>query len=170
MDERARSAKSASSVPRVLLPAISDAVQGPEDQPAGNSRGTILIIDDERSVREFIGEVLRTEGYRVMLASDGREALTICDRESGAIKAAVLDVVIPVMGAKEFLPAFLAQHPEAKILLTSGYSEAAARQLCAAYPGAAFIKKPYSAQQIASATQKLPGVKPSAAPTLGDPN
>jgi two-component system CheB/CheR fusion protein len=142
---------------RIFLPVISDAVQEPEDQPVGNSRGTILIVDDEGAVREFVGTVLRQQGYRVVLASDGREALTTCDREGGDIHAVLLDVVMPVMGAKEFLPVFGVRHPEAKVLLTSGYDEAGARQLCAAYPMAAFIQKPYTAQQIASAVGKLLG-------------
>jgi two-component system cell cycle sensor histidine kinase/response regulator CckA len=142
---------------RILLPVIDDALQEPEDQPVGNSRGTILVVDDEGAVREFIRTVLRQQGYRVVLASDGREALTICDRKDGDIQAVMLDVVMPVMGAKEFLPVFGVRHPEAKVLLTSGYDEAAARELCATYPWAAFIQKPYTAQQIASAIRKLLG-------------
>lgn len=145
---------------RILLPVISSAVQEPEDQPAGSSRGTILVIDDERSVRTFIGAALRQHGYRVALASDGREGLAICDREGGDIHAVVLDVVMPVMGAKEFLPVFGARYPEAKVLLTSGYDEAGARQLCVAYPDAAFIQKPYTAQQIACAIRKLLEISP----------
>ncbi|MCZ2075030.1 MAG: PAS domain S-box protein [Bryobacterales bacterium] len=142
---------------RILLPAMSNAEQKPEDQRADNSRGTILVVDDDGAVREFIGAVLRQEEYRVVLASHGREALTICDRENGDIHAVILDVVMPVMGAKEFLPVFGVLHPEAKVLLTSGYDEAEASQLCAAYPVTAFIQKPYTAQQLASAIRNLLG-------------
>jgi PAS domain S-box-containing protein len=117
-------------------------------------RGTILVVDDEASVRAFIGAVLRRKGYRVLEASDGREALAIFDREKGAIEGVVLDVVMPVMGANELLPLLKARKPNIAILLTSGYSEAEARRLSAAYPGAAFIQKPYTARQILKALQQ----------------
>jgi PAS domain S-box-containing protein len=140
---------------RILLPVFGDAAQEPEGPAALPSRGAILVVDDEPSVREFIATVLRREGYRVLPASDGLEALAMCDRETGALDATVLDVVMPGMGAKEFLPAFRARYPAARILLTSGYSEVEARRLCAAYRGAGFIQKPYTALQLAVAIQKL---------------
>lgn len=90
-----------------------------------------------------------------MPAADGRDALAVYGRENGRIDALVLDVVMPVMGANELLPILAGRQPNLKILLTSGYSESEARRLCAAYPGAAFIQKPYTAQQITRAVDEL---------------
>ncbi len=143
---------------RVLLPVAEDRVQQGEDQPDANGRTTVLVVDDEPSVRQFIGSVVHRRKYRVLEASDGRDALAVCDREAGEIDAAILDVVMPLMGAKELLPELKARQPKMKILLTSGYSESEARRLCAQYPGAAFIQKPYTAQQIAKAVDDLLGV------------
>jgi PAS domain S-box-containing protein len=140
---------------RVLLPVAHGAVQALEEQPQANGRVTVLVVDDEASVREFIGAVLLRHGYRVLKATDGRDALAVFDRENGAIDAVVLDVVMPVMGANDLLPAIKTRRPHTKVLLTSGYSEAEARRLCAEYPGAAFIQKPYTATQIAAALQEL---------------
>jgi two-component system cell cycle sensor histidine kinase/response regulator CckA len=128
-------------------------------EPETNGRGAVLVVDDEASVRDFIGAVLQKQGYRVLFAEDGREALALLEQEDGKIEAAVLDVVMPIMGANELLPKMKARQPEIKVLLTSGYSEAEARRLCAAYPGATFIQKPYTAQQILQAVETLLGVE-----------
>ncbi len=126
-------------------------------EPLANARGTIMVADDESSVREFIGAVLQRDGYRVLEAVDGREALAIFDREKGEIDGVVLDVVMPVMGANELLPELKARRPDLGILLTSGYSESEAKRLCAAYPGAAFIQKPYTANQISTVVRDVLG-------------
>jgi CheY-like chemotaxis protein len=143
---------------RVLLPAAEDRLPQGDDQPDVDGRVTVLVVDDEPFVRQFIGAVVQRRKYRVLEACDGRDALAVCDREAGEIDAAILDVVMPVMGAKELLPELRARQPKMRILLTSGYSESEARRLCAEYPGAAFIQKPYTAQQITKAIDELLGV------------
>ena len=140
---------------RVFLPAAEARVRGLELQPDANVRATVLVADDERSVRDFIGASLRKHRFRVLTASDGREALALCERRDEKIDAAILDIVMPRMGANELLPAVKALQPNMKILLTSGYSETEARRLCNAYPGADFIEKPYTARQILEALEKL---------------
>ncbi len=142
---------------RVYLPAPDQALRKAEAEPEGGTRATVLVVDDERTIRDFIGTVLRKRGYRVLSASDGREALAVLNRENGSIQAAVLDVVMPLMGANELLPIMRAQQPNIKVLLTSGYSESEARRLCAAFPGAKFIQKPYTAQRITRAFEELLG-------------
>lgn len=146
---------------RVLLPvAETRAVVHADD----GSLGTILVADDEAAVRDFIATVLRQQGYRVLAAQDGRAALQACETEPGAIDAAVLDVVMPGMGAHELLPKIKALRPELKVLLTSGYSEFEARRLSSDYPGAAFIQKPYAARAIADAVRNLLGIEPKTTP------
>jgi PAS domain S-box-containing protein len=139
---------------RVLLPVAHE--QRSASYPVGGEeRATILVVDDEETVRRFIGEALRRKGYCALLASDGREALAVCERERGEVAAAIVDIVMPIMGANDLLPAIKARYPRMRLLLTSGYSESEARRLCAAYPGAVFIQKPYTAQQILDAAEKL---------------
>jgi CheY-like chemotaxis protein len=105
-------------------------------------------------VRAFIGEALRRNGYRVLLASDGREALAICENGEEKIDAVVLDTIMPRMGARELLP-LIGLRPNLRVLLTSGYSESEARRLCVDYPAVDFIGKPYTAHQISKAVGKL---------------
>ncbi|HXS95354.1 MAG TPA: PAS domain S-box protein [Candidatus Limnocylindrales bacterium] len=140
---------------RVFLPAAEARGQEAEAQGDVAGRATVLVVDDERSVRDFIAAVLRKQGYRVLTASDGREALALCQQPGTEIDAAVLDIVMPLMGANELLPAMKELRPNMRVLLTSGYSESEARRLCAAYPGADFIQKPYTAQQISRAITEM---------------
>jgi len=142
---------------RVLLPPSKKDATPVEPAPEEGRAETVLVIDDEATVLEFIGTALRRAGYRVLTASDGRGALEVYDRENGAIETVVLDVVMPVMGAHDLLPELEARNPELKILLTSGYSEAEARRLCTAFPSASFIQKPYTGQQIARAVELIMG-------------
>jgi PAS domain S-box-containing protein len=142
---------------RVLLPAAKRAAMEPNSQRREPGQATVLVVDDESTVRDFIDAVLRRNGYRVLTAFDGREALSVFESERGAIDAIVLDVVMPVMGANDLLPRLKAENPHLKVLLTSGYSETEARRLCAAFPDATFIQKPYTAQQIAAAVGQLLG-------------
>ena len=69
---------------------------------------------------------------------------------------------MPVMGGSEFLAEIKRRRPALKVLLTSGYSEAEAKRLCSSYRDAAFIQKPYTAQQLAKAMENLLGLPPSA--------
>ena len=151
------SSPGAPTVFRVLLPAAKRAAAEPEPKEPVPGRATILVVDDEAAVRDFIGAVLRRHGHHVLTAFDGRDALGVFEREGGKIDAVVLDVVMPVMGANELLPRITAEKSDLKVLLTSGYSESEARRLCADFPGAAYIQKPYTAQQIAAAVRRLLG-------------
>jgi two-component system, cell cycle sensor histidine kinase and response regulator CckA len=139
---------------RVYLP-VAHRAEAAREEPPDEGRGTILVVDDEPAVRDFIAAALREQGFRALTAADGRDALTVSTRENGGIDAVVLDLVMPVMDGNELLPKIIALLPDLKILLTSGYSEIEARRLCAAYPGARFIQKPYTAQQIARALEEL---------------
>jgi len=108
----------------------------------------------EVAVRDFTSAVLRKKDHQVVQASDGQEALAACGSAPSAIGAAIVDIIMPNMSANDFLPSLKAQQPGMRILLTSGYSEAEARWLCAAYPGAAFIQKPDTAPQLARAVDR----------------
>ncbi len=149
------SVRGAGSSFRIFLPPAQDSATMTAPFGETGDFGTVLVVDDERSVREFIGEALRKSGYRVLLASDGREALAICENGEEKIDAVVLDTVMPLMGARELLPLIPGLRPNLRVLLTSGYSELEARRLCVDYPAADFIGKPYTAHQISEAVERL---------------
>ena len=140
---------------RVLLPLTTAAPERAVEHPAGESRGTVLVVDDERSVRDFITAVLRRRGFRVLCAADGQEAVSVSESAGAKVELAVVDLVMPNMGAKDLLPVLIAQNPAMRVLLTSGYSESEARRLCATYPHVAFLQKPYTARQLGKAVSDL---------------
>jgi PAS domain S-box-containing protein len=150
-----RTAPGQGSTFRVLLRAAQSGKREIKEEPADFSRGTILVVDDEEGVRNFISTVLRKKGYRVLEACDGKEALALCVKEDRGLSVVVLDIVMPVMSGGEFLDRVKSVRPDLKVLLTSGYSEAEARHVCAGYEGAAFIQKPYTAHQLEGAVESL---------------
>ncbi len=126
-----------------------------EQKPLGISRGAVLVVDDEETVRKFVSAVLRKNGYRVLEASDGSEALALFESKQTEFGIIIVDLVMPIMGGGEFLAQLKGHRPDLKVLLTSGYSESEARRLCNSFEGAAFIQKPYTAQQLALAVETL---------------
>lgn len=130
---------------RVSFPA---ARTGDREAPGQSRRGTILVVDDEASVRAFVTLALRKHGYRVLEACDGSEALTFFDHEQEHLDLLILDIVMPIMGGHELLPEVMRRRPELKVILTSGYGESEVRRLCASYADAVFIQKPFTARTL----------------------
>lgn len=121
-----------------------------ESVPDAGCAGTVLVVDDEDMAREFIGTVLERRGYSVLSARDGREALEVFDRNPEIVDLVVLDLVMPVAGGAEALAKIRSRRPDAKILVTSGYSRQEAMRMCRDGQANDFIQKPYTAQQLAT--------------------
>ncbi|MGB3398717.1 MAG: sigma-54 dependent transcriptional regulator [Candidatus Deferrimicrobiaceae bacterium] len=82
-------------------------------------KGTILIVDDERNQREILGSILKSEGYRFLLAGSGPEALGILEREQ--VDLVLTDLVMPGMSGEELIDAILVRTPGTPIILNSAY-------------------------------------------------
>ena len=132
---------------RVYFPAEAS---GPEEAPKASqsARGTILVVDDEAYVREFLTAAVSRSGYRVLAAGDCTEALAICEKEMEHLDALIFDVSTHGAGGSEVLREIRAHRPHVKVLLTSGYSESEARERCGGCQCSGFIQKPYSAQEL----------------------
>jgi PAS domain S-box-containing protein len=144
---------------RVYLPCIEDAAdraraETNQQLPCGSE--TVLLVEDEAAVRALSARVLRAQGYRVIEAANGVEALQIARSAQGAEIALVLtDVIMPQMGGKALVKEILALHPDIKVLYTSGYAEnlvIAADQLD---ERAAFIQKPASPAALARKVRQV---------------
>lgn len=113
----------------LYLPAVNGMVDVKEEVETKPfvGRGRILVMDDEARVRGVVGRMLKKMGYDPVLAQDGTEALELYSqaRNSGQPFAAViLDLTIPGgMGGKEVIHQLLAQNPEVKALVSSGYAD-----------------------------------------------
>jgi two-component system cell cycle sensor histidine kinase/response regulator CckA len=114
-------------------------------QPTGARRGTILLADDEPQLRATVSELLRAIGFDVVEASDGVEAVACYERQRPDV--AVLDMTMPGLSGVEALERIRAAHPEAKVILSTGYSE---RDVPSSPSGApsGFLQKPYDLDEL----------------------
>ncbi len=110
----------------IYLPAIQ-ADKAPETQteagPIQRGTETILLVDDEETIRNLGTRLLNKFGYKVVTANDGKEALEIYQRECNSISLIILDLIMPVMDGKKCLAEILRVNPNAKVVLASGHSE-----------------------------------------------
>ena len=92
--------------------------------PPRSARATILLVEDERSLREFLERTLTQAGYRVLAAGDGESALSLSEEFDGEIHLLVTDVMMPLMNGKDLADRLCALRPEIKVLFVSGFSRA----------------------------------------------
>jgi len=115
--------------------------------PADKSRGgseTILVVEDEESVRRVVKRVLEGLGYKVLEAGDGEEALKKYGQYHGPVHLLVTDVIMPGIGGKELVNYLQKKYPNLQALYISGYTDAAISHHGALEPGAFFIQKPFT--------------------------
>lgn len=143
---------------RILLPALETGV--PPAVRGARSAAGIMVVDDEPSVREFMQNVLKRRGYRVITAPGGREALSLLEQHAD-IGLVVLDVIMPGINGGETLRTIKEKKQSVKVLVTSGHDQAEAERLCAMGSADGFIQKPYTARKFAEAVAEVLGRKAS---------
>jgi CheY-like chemotaxis protein len=111
-------------------------------------------VDDEPALREMAGVILENSGYTVLAAKDGREAVEIFRRDGQKIAAVLLDMTMPVMGGNEAFRLIREIRPGVAIIMSSGYSEGAAREEMGRDAVAGFIQKPYTAARLVASIQE----------------
>jgi PAS domain S-box-containing protein len=136
---------------KVLLPA-----QERRELPPMESRheplrgtGTVLVVDDEEIIRSSAKNVLELFGYRVILAGDGYEAVRIFQQRAGDIDIVLLDLLMPGMNGEATYRNLCLVRPDVRVVLTSGHSDADEQVHFAANSFAGFIRKPYTAVELA---------------------
>jgi nitrogen-specific signal transduction histidine kinase/CheY-like chemotaxis protein len=105
--------------------------------------GTVLLVDDEDSVRLVAGRILQQLGYQVLSAENGLQALEIYPRERDRIDLVILDMLMPGMGGPETFQKLKEIDPGVRVLLSSGYSLDGEAQQVMAAGARGFIQKPY---------------------------
>jgi two-component system cell cycle sensor histidine kinase/response regulator CckA len=135
---------------KIYFPAVHQTAAVAGSRPAGEetvSGGseTLLVVEDESTVRNLACGVLASRGYDVLAASNGREALQVVSSHQGnPISLVVTDVIMPEMGGKVMAEWLKATHPDIKILFTSGYTDDALAPQGVLEEGVQFFSKPYS--------------------------
>jgi two-component system cell cycle sensor histidine kinase/response regulator CckA len=111
------------------------------------ARQTILIVDDDSAVRTFIGGVLRQQGFAILEAANGAEALAVLGSRAARVDLAILDLVMPKMGGLDLANRLGGSRNEPKILYISGEHSVAMDSLARSAPHQ-LLTKPFSAQQL----------------------
>jgi signal transduction histidine kinase/DNA-binding response OmpR family regulator len=130
-------------LPRVETPAGDGRPGGAAGDLAGGSE-TILLVEDERTLRDLAREILLEHGYRVLEAQHGPEALGVAEQHKRRIDLLVTDVVMPHMSGRELAERLAETHPAMKVLYMSGYTDDAIVHHGVLRPGTAFVQKPFS--------------------------
>jgi two-component system cell cycle sensor histidine kinase/response regulator CckA len=138
---------------KIYLPRVEDTVVSPQrDTRSTTPYGTetILFVEDEPMVRDISVQALRMQGYTVLEAVNGHEALRVAEEYEGDIHLLVTDVVMPQMGGTELAKRLPATYPDIKILFTSGYTDKAIVHHNVLAPGIAFLQKPFTPGTLTS--------------------
>jgi len=108
---------------------------------------TILLVEDDESLRQLAARVLRNGGYRVLEAANGEDAMNGAG-DHGQVNLLITDVEMPKMGGGELARRLCARDPGLRVVYMSGYSEAALKKHVALTPGAAWLTKPFSPSEL----------------------
>ena len=110
---------------------------------------TVLVVEDEEIVRELVCEVLEHQGYNVLCACDGIEALNMAEDYDGEIHLLVTDVIMPHMNGHELAHKLTALRPDMKVLYVSGYSDNDIGDHGTLDPRFELLQKPFTPQVLA---------------------
>jgi two-component system cell cycle sensor histidine kinase/response regulator CckA len=110
---------------------------------------TILLVEDEESVRELVSKVLQRNGYTILEARHGEEAVELCDKHVGDIHLLVTDVVMPRMSGREVAEKLLPTRPKMKVLYLSGYTDDEVVRHGVLESMTAFLQKPFTPDALA---------------------
>ncbi len=136
---------------RVYLPLSEESPQEPRrhrklEHLTGTE--TILLAEDEESVRRTTKRVLERHGYRVLAASDGVDALELFERNASRVSLVLSDIVMPRMSGPELMSAIRRRNASVRLLLTSGYASPEMPQAKAADPGIPLLTKPWTVEDL----------------------
>jgi CheY-like chemotaxis protein len=143
---------------RIYLPRVENAVEPlvavHHSQTAGGSE-TVLLVEDEASVRQLVRETLEAGGYKLLEAEDGEVALRVASKHDGPIDILITDVVMPGMSGQELSRRLCVADPALKVLYLSGYTEDSIIHEGALEAGTAFLQKPFTLQNLSRKVREV---------------
>jgi PAS domain S-box-containing protein len=144
-------------LPRVEAPLPASGVR-PALPGLPRGTGTILLVEDEEGIRKLARLVLAAQGYTVLAARGGREALQICAQHPDTIHLLVTDVVMPEMSGGELAELLVARRPALRVLYLSGYTPDAVVRHGVREGGTAFLQKPFTPASLAGKVYEVLGL------------
>jgi CheY-like chemotaxis protein len=144
---------------KIYLPRIEQPIESDQGRsaPAPALRGveTVLLVEDEDAVRDLARDILQAQGYTVLEARHGAEALRISAQHPGPIHLLLTDVVMPEMTGRELADRLAVLRPAIKVLYMSGYTDSAVVHHGVLDPGTVFLQKPFAAAVLASKVREI---------------
>ncbi|MDI6809481.1 MAG: GAF domain-containing protein [Candidatus Eisenbacteria bacterium] len=144
---------------KIYIPQVSEKVEvreaGETGAEAHRGSETILLVEDDENVRGLVFEILEMNGYRVLPACNGAEAVLIAEQHEGPIDLMVTDVVMPGMSGKELALSLSVSRHEMKVLYMSGYTDDAIVHHGVLDPGTVFLQKPFTPDQLAKKVRRV---------------
>ena len=128
---------------------------------AGPMTKTIMVVEDEELVRSLMCRILRHDGYRILQARDGVEAVRKAEALEGPIHLLVTDVVMPRMNGAELALRFAEIRPETEVLYVSGYPKNVVAQHGVIDPDMRLLMKPFQRDELLSAVRAAIGEDPA---------
>lgn len=144
---------------RIYLPQVRDEAQpldarAADDQAAPTGSETILLVEDQDAVRRMTQELLRRQGYEVLVAASGEEALAIVESHPARIHLVLSDVVMPGTNGRELAERLQGKRADLRVLFMSGYSNGVIRGQGLLDEDVMLIEKPFSAAELGRAVRR----------------
>jgi len=137
----------------IILPQVSATVPARGEVPIGATlpRGTetVLVVEDEDAVRHIVRRVLEAQGYAIVEARDGNDALQVCATRGDRIDLVLSDVIMPGMGGRELARELGARRPGLEILFMSGYNDDSELSGVDGEVASGVLAKPFTAETLA---------------------
>ncbi len=149
---------------RIYFPRTEAELSPSETRPlqqGGTER--LLLVEDDRSVRELVERIFRERGYKVTATGDGKEAFHAFVAQADQIDLVVTDLIMPGMNGRELVQALQLIRPDLKALYVSGYTEDEIMRRGLHDPSVAFLQKPFTAEVLLAKVRSVLEARPSSA-------
>ncbi len=137
---------------KIYLPKVMGAAVLDEKEittTAGHSGfETVLIVEDDDSLRKLAQKTLQRHGYRILVSENGEDALRVSGEHEGPIQLMITDVVMPRMSGKETAERLQPHYPQMKVIYMSGYTDDSIVQHGVLAPGLNFLEKPFTPEGL----------------------
>ncbi len=144
---------------KLYMPRVEEEAETPETTPKDVSvspgKETILVVEDEKAVRELAVQTLKSFGYQVMEAKNGSDALLMCRKQQKPVDLILTDVIMPSMSGPEFIQNMRAFQKGLKVLYMSGYTENTIMNHGILEKDVEYIGKPFKPQALIAAVRRV---------------
>ncbi|MBN1595049.1 PAS domain S-box protein [candidate division FCPU426 bacterium] len=147
------------SIFKIYLPRAENKNEKPPEDAMPDikltGRETVLVVEDEKQVRNLMSQILNKYGYKVYTAANAEEAVELVKQERQPLDLLITDVIMPRINGKELFQQLTVRHPGLKVLFVSGYAKKIIENRINIEPGLNFLQKPFSVEELARKTRIL---------------